>query len=192
MVSHRPVHNLLNWCGRRFGFGPDDVGLCVTSLDFDLSVFDIFGLLGAGGSFYLADTTQQRDPELLLELLVTEPITFWNSVPGTLNQLVPLLPQAGSGPGMKDLRLVWFSGDFTPLTLPDAVRAAFPHAQVVSLGGATEATVWSNFFPIGQIDRSGAASPTAVRSTMPATTCWTRSWSRARSGSRAIFTSVGR
>ncbi|MFJ6666550.1 amino acid adenylation domain-containing protein [Streptomyces sp. NPDC091383] len=151
-VAHRPVHNLLNWCARTFGFGPDDVGLCVTALDFDLSVFDIFGLLGVGGGLYIADAMQQRDPEMLLDVLLSEPVTFWNSVPGTLNQLVPLLPQAAGHPGVGRLRLLFLSGDFTPLSLPDAIRGAFPRAEVVSLGGATEATVWSNFFRVGEID----------------------------------------
>ncbi|MFJ3232907.1 amino acid adenylation domain-containing protein [Streptomyces sp. NPDC086787] len=158
-VAHRPVHNLLNWSYRTFGFGPEDVSLCVTSLDFDLSVFDVFGLLGAGGGVYIADTTEQRDPELLLDVLLSQPITFWNSVPGTLNQLAPLLPQAAGGPGTEDLRVVFLSGDFTPLTLPDQVRAAFPHAEVVSLGGATEATVWSNFFRVGEIDPQWRSIP---------------------------------
>lgn len=158
-VSHRPVHNLLNWCCRMFEFGPDDVSLCVTQLDFDLSVFDIFGLLGAGGGLYIADAMQQRDPEMLLDVLLSEPITFWNSVPGTLNQLVPLLPQAAGNPGVKDLRLIYLSGDYTPLPLPDQVRAAFPRAEVVSLGGATEATVWSNFFRVGAIDPQWRSIP---------------------------------
>ncbi|WP_180685681.1 non-ribosomal peptide synthetase [Streptomyces gossypiisoli] len=158
-VAHRPVHNLLNWCYRTFEFGADDVSLCVTQLDFDLSVFDIFGLLGAGGGVYIADTVQQRDPEMLLDVLLSEPITFWNSVPGTLNQLAPLLPQAAGSPGMNDLRLVFLSGDFTPLPLPDQVRAAFPRAEIVSLGGATEATVWSNFFPVGAIDPQWRSIP---------------------------------
>ncbi|MFJ4011024.1 amino acid adenylation domain-containing protein [Streptomyces sp. NPDC090026] len=158
-VSHRPVHNLLHWCERTFAFGPDDVSLCVTALDFDLSVFDIFGLLAVGGGVYVANTTQQRDPELLLDILLTEPITFWDSVPGTLNQLVPLLPQTAGHPGAQNLRLVFFSGDFTPLALPDQVRAAFPRAEIVSLGGATEATVWSNSFRVGAIDPEWRSIP---------------------------------
>jgi amino acid adenylation domain-containing protein len=158
-VSHRPVHNLLNWCYRTFAFGPGDVSLCVTALDFDLSVFDIFGLLGAGGSLYVADTVQQRDPEMLLDVLLSEPITFWNSVPGTLNQIAPLLPQAAGHPGVNNLRLVFFSGDYTPLTLPDQVRTTFPAAEIISLGGATEATVWSNFFKVGAIDPQWRSVP---------------------------------
>jgi len=37
------------------------------------------------------------------------------------------------------------SGDTIPPRMPDDVRHAFPAAQVVSLGGATEASIWSIF-----------------------------------------------
>ncbi|MEV4306336.1 amino acid adenylation domain-containing protein [Nonomuraea sp. NPDC049624] len=158
-VSHRPLLNLLDWCYRTFDFDASDVGLCVTSLGFDLSVFDIFGLLGRGASLYIADEGQQRDPELLLDVLIDEPITFWNSAPTTLNQLAPLLAERQGEEGTGDLRLVFLSGDYTPLPLPDAVRATFPRARVVSLGGATEATVWSNWFEVGEVDPSWRSIP---------------------------------
>ncbi|XVQ82898.1 amino acid adenylation domain-containing protein [Microbispora siamensis] len=158
-VAHRPVLNLLNWAYREFGFGPEDVGLCVTSLGFDLSVFDILGLLGRGAGLYVADETEQRDPAELADVLLREPITFWNSAPTTLNQLAPLLPAHAGRPGTGDLRLVFLSGDYTPLSLPGEVRAVFPRARIVSLGGATEATVWSNYFPVGDIDPAWRSIP---------------------------------
>ncbi|MEU8652095.1 amino acid adenylation domain-containing protein [Streptomyces sp. NPDC048737] len=158
-VTHRPVHNLLDWCYRTFAFGPDDVVLCVTSLGFDLSVFDIFGLLGCGGGVYIADAVQQRDPQLLLDVLLTEPITFWDSVPTTLNQVASLLTEDGGYEGTDDLRLVFLSGDYTPLSLPDEVRRVFTGAEIVSLGGATEATVWSNYFRVREVDPSWRSIP---------------------------------
>ncbi|NUR63038.1 MAG: amino acid adenylation domain-containing protein, partial [Catenulispora sp.] len=158
-VTHRPVHNLLAWCRRTFDFGPADVGLSVTSLGFDLSVFDVFGLLGCGAGIYLADEAEQRDPALLLDVLLNEPITFWNSAPTTLNQLAGLLPAHVGRPGTDRLRLVFLSGDYTPLPLPDEVRAVFPGARMVSLGGATEATVWSNYFVIDRVDPAWRSIP---------------------------------
>ncbi|MCI4061475.1 amino acid adenylation domain-containing protein [Micromonospora sp. R77] len=159
VMTHRPVYNLLNWCYRTFDFGPDDIGLCLTSLGFDLSVFDIFGLLGCGGGLYVADEAEQRDPELLLNLLLTQPITFWNSVPTTLNQLPPLLSSDKEWDGTDNLRLVFLSGDYTPLPLPDEIRKVFRRAEVISLGGATEATVWSNYFRVREIDPAWHSIP---------------------------------
>ena len=151
-VTHRPVLNLLAWAWRTYGFDEHDIGLLVTSLGFDLSVFDIFGVLGRGGGLYVADEEQQRDPALLLDILLTQPVTFWNSAPATLAQLGPALPAVAAAPGRDSLRLVFLSGDYTPLSLPDQVRAVFTGARLVSLGGATEATVWSNYFDIDTID----------------------------------------
>jgi non-ribosomal peptide synthetase component F len=108
-VAHRAVSNLLSWCQRTYHFGPDDVGLLVTSLGFDLSVFDIFGLLGSGASLYVADEDQQKDPALLLDVLLQEPVTFRNSAPTTLAQLAPSLP--GPRSGTRTLRLVFLSPD---------------------------------------------------------------------------------
>jgi len=158
-VGHRAVLNLLHWCGRTFGFGPGDLGVCVTSLGFDLSVFDLLGLLGRGAAVYVADEDEQRDPALLLELLLREPVTFWNSAPTTLAQLAPLLERARGHAGAGRLRLVFLSGDYTPLSLPGDLRGAFPNARLVSLGGATEATVWSNWFPVERVDPAWQSIP---------------------------------
>ncbi|WP_420798973.1 AMP-binding protein [Paenibacillus mucilaginosus] len=57
------------------------------------------------------------------------------------------------------LRLVFQSGDWIPLTLPPAMKSAFPSANIVSLGGATEAAVWSNSFDIGGIDPAWTSIP---------------------------------
>ncbi|WP_333739515.1 amino acid adenylation domain-containing protein [Streptomyces sp. IBSBF 2806] len=158
-VAHRSLHNLFDWCRRTFGFGPRDTGLCVTSLGFDLSVFDILGLLAYGAGLYVADEAEQRDPELLIAALLREPITFWNSAPTTLARLAPLLREHRGHPGTGDLRLVFLSGDWIPLSLPDDVRAVFGAAQVISLGGATEATVWSNWYPVGAVDPEWRSIP---------------------------------
>jgi thioesterase domain-containing protein len=51
------------------------------------------------------------------------------------------------------------SGDWIPLPLPDAVRRVFRRARVMSLGGATEAAIWSNHFSLGEIDPRWASIP---------------------------------
>ncbi|MBW8874484.1 MAG: amino acid adenylation domain-containing protein [Acidobacteria bacterium] len=156
MVRHQPVVNLIEWVNARFGMSPRDRGLFVTSLSFDLSVYDVFGLLAAGGSVRVVAEEELRDPAALVRALESEPITYWDSAPAALQQLVPFFSQAE---GRSRLRLVFLSGDWVPLTLPDQVREAFPRAQVVALGGATEATVWSNFFPVAEVAPAWASIP---------------------------------
>jgi amino acid adenylation domain-containing protein len=162
LVAHQALLNLLNWANKEFAFDQKDCGLAVASLGFDLSVFDLFGLLGSGASLYVADATERKDPTLLLDILLQHPITFWNSSPAALHQLGTLLPGVRNAAGREYLRLVFLSGDFTPLSLPDEVRATFPHATIINLGGATEATVWSNYFRVGAIDDNWRSIPYGI------------------------------
>jgi pyochelin synthetase len=43
------------------------------------------------------------------------------------------------------------SGDWIPVSLPDAIRRLDPDVRVFSLGGATEASIWSVCYPIGEV-----------------------------------------
>jgi amino acid adenylation domain-containing protein len=155
VLRHGPVLNVLDWVNRTFAVGPADRVLCVASLGFDLSVYDIFGLLAAGGSIRVATEAELAEPARLVDILCREPITFWDSAPAALQQLVPFFPPPGSA-GTGHLRLALLSGDWIPVTLPDEVRRAFPGTLVVSLGGATEAAIWSNFHVVGEV---GAEAP---------------------------------
>ncbi|MEO8972333.1 MAG: amino acid adenylation domain-containing protein [Ktedonobacteraceae bacterium] len=159
MVRHQPVINLIEWVNKTFQMQETDRVLFVTSLCFDLSVYDIFGLLAVGGSLEIVANTDIRDPERLLDLIYQQPITFWDSAPAALQQLVPLFQTRQPIHRANRLRLVFLSGDWIPITLPDTVRAAFPGSEVVSLGGATEATVWSNYFRIREVAPQWASIP---------------------------------
>ncbi|HSS48117.1 MAG TPA: amino acid adenylation domain-containing protein [Thermoanaerobaculia bacterium] len=157
VVRHRPVVNLIEWVNHTFAVSAADRVLLVASLTFDLSVYDIFGLLAAGGSIHVASEADIEEPRRLIELLRREPITFWDSAPAALQQLAPYFTEASEDE--LHLGLVLLSGDWIPVTLPDAVRGAFPRARVVALGGATEATVWSNSFPIGEVSPRWVSIP---------------------------------
>lgn len=157
-VMHQPVINLIEWLNRRFGIGEQDKLLFTTSLGFDLSVYDIFGILAAGGVVRIASSAEITEPENLVYILLREGITCWDSAPAALQQLVPYLPEARHT-GTGSLRLVLLSGDWIPLTLPVDVKRTFTQAQVIALGGATEATVWSNFFPVKDIDPAWRSIP---------------------------------
>ncbi|HSK76594.1 MAG TPA: amino acid adenylation domain-containing protein, partial [Thermoanaerobaculia bacterium] len=157
VVQHRPAANLVDWINRTFEVGPEDRGLFVTSLCFDLSVYDIFGVLGAGGTVHVATKDELGDPGYLVHLLRSGGITLWDSAPAALVQLAPLFP--GEPDAASKLRRVLLSGDWIPVTLPDRVRRSFPGARVLALGGATEATVWSNWFPVGEVDPDWPSIP---------------------------------
>src|SRR5919199_4297070 len=98
MVQHRPVCNVIDWVNRTCDVGPADRLLFVTSLCFDLSVYDIFGILAAGGTIRVASGYDLRNPERLLGLLYDDGITFWDSAPAALQQLAPFFLAAEAAP----------------------------------------------------------------------------------------------
>jgi amino acid adenylation domain-containing protein len=157
MIQHRPVINLIDWVNRRFEVGSADKLLFTTSICFDLSVYDMFGMLAAGGVVRIALEDELADPERLLAILASEEITFWDSAPAAFSRLQPALARMNEV--STHLRLAFFSGDWIALELPAVVRRAFPRCQVIGLGGATEATVWSNYYPIRQVETHWTSIP---------------------------------
>ncbi|MER5807223.1 amino acid adenylation domain-containing protein [Streptomyces sp. NPDC002033] len=158
MVDHRAVVNLIDWINRVHAVGEDDRLLFVTSFCFDLSVYDMFGVLAAGGSVRVVPDAALAEPDALVDLLEQEPVTIWDSAPAAMAHVMPFL-ECRDPEGRGDLRLVLLSGDWIPVTLPDEIREAFPGAGVVALGGATECTVWSNAFEIGDVDPAWPSIP---------------------------------
>ncbi|MEY9854620.1 amino acid adenylation domain-containing protein [Catenulispora sp. GAS73] len=158
VVTHRSAVNLFDWMNRTHAVGPADRVLFVTSFSFDLSVYDIFGVLAAGASVRLASAAELAEPGSLADVLEQEDVTIWDSAPAALAMVMPFLTVRAPA-GRDTLRLVLLSGDWIPVPLPDQIRTAFPGAEVVALGGATECTVWSNRYPVGEVDPGWPSIP---------------------------------
>jgi amino acid adenylation domain-containing protein len=157
MIDHRGALNTVLDVNQRFGVGPQDRILAVSRLSFDLSVYDVFGLLAAGGTIVMPAADLAYDANHWAELILAEGVTLWDTVPALMQLLVE---QAGTPQLLgNSLRLVMMSGDWIPLGLPDQIRRVLPKASVISLGGATEASIWSILYPIGKVDPNWKSIP---------------------------------
>ncbi|MGW0890743.1 amino acid adenylation domain-containing protein [Saccharopolyspora sp. NPDC002578] len=155
-ISHRGALNTVLAVNERFGIGSGDRALAVSELSFDLSVYDVFGLLAAGGAVVFPEQRRAKDPAHWAELVRRHEVTVWNTVP----QLAGLLVDEAEP--LEPLRLVLMSGDWIPTSLPDRIRALRPESEVVSLGGATEGSIWSVWFEIGAVDPEWTSIPYGV------------------------------
>ncbi|MFD2235075.1 amino acid adenylation domain-containing protein [Phaeospirillum tilakii] len=145
-VSHQAALNTIVAVNRRYAIGADDRVLAVSSLDFDLSVYDLFGLLSAGGAMVVVTETDRREAAAWLRLIRRHGVTVWNSVPILLDML---LTAAGDDPEPLPLRVALLSGDWIGLDLPSRLTHATAGAcRFAALGGATEAAIWSNLFEV--------------------------------------------
>ncbi len=150
MIDHRGAVNTILDMNDRFDVTQDDRVLALSSLSFDLSVYDIFGILGAGGALVLPDPRRTQDPLHWAELVVKEGVTLWNTVPALFKLYVEYL---GSRPDLvpASLRIALMSGDWIPLFLPQDAWELMPELELISLGGATEASIWSICHPITEV-----------------------------------------
>ncbi|MCI5136795.1 MAG: non-ribosomal peptide synthetase, partial [Candidatus Electrothrix sp. AW2] len=98
----------------------------------------------------------RRDPSHWADLMQKNRVTLWNTVPALMQMLVEY---QGENSLETPLRLVLMSGYWIPLDLPDRIRQLWPAAAPISLGGATEASVWSIFYPIREVDPAWPSIP---------------------------------
>jgi amino acid adenylation domain-containing protein len=153
MIEHRGAINTICDLNERYSVGPTDRVLALSAMSFDLSVYDIFGVLGAGGAIVIPDSGAQREPAHWTQLMQTANVTLWNSVPALMEMWVDYVE--GRRESVKSgaaLRLVFMSGDWIPISLPGRIRALLPDISLVSMGGATEASIWSILHDIQESD----------------------------------------
>ncbi len=158
MITHRNVANVVVHTNKRFNVGSKDRILALTALNHDLSVYDIFGLLSAGGTIVMPDASAVKDPGHWAELMARENVTLWNSVPAMMEMLVDYVEErSGELPGC--LRLAILGGDWLPISLPSRLKALVPGVQVLSIGGPTETTIWNIGYLIEEVDPDWKSIP---------------------------------
>ncbi|MGM2841758.1 amino acid adenylation domain-containing protein [Bacillus cereus group sp. Bce002] len=153
VIKHQAVVNTILDVNSKFNVTEEDKVIGLSNLSFDLSVYDIFGTFAAGATLVLIE--DQRDVKTVREIVLQKGITIWNSVPKVMEMLIDYSESIHSEvidySNLPNLRLVLLSGDWIPLSLPERIKEQFVGSEVISLGGATEASIWSIYYPIEQI-----------------------------------------
>ncbi|MFI7500906.1 amino acid adenylation domain-containing protein [Streptomyces sp. NPDC049687] len=138
-VPHRAAVNTIDDLNDRYAVGRSDRCLALSALEFDLSVYDVFGLLGAGGSIVLVDDDDRREAGEWAHLIRTHHVTLINCVPPLLDMLL-----LATGPGeLTGLRVVLLGGDRVGTDLPGRLARRAPGCRFTGLGGTTETAIHS-------------------------------------------------
>ncbi|MEV4973972.1 amino acid adenylation domain-containing protein [Streptomyces scopuliridis] len=132
VVQHRNVVNLVTWAAQEIGTPALSHALASTSLNFDVSVFEIFGPLAAGGRIDVV-----RDLLALAERQDGWSGGMISAVPSALAQLI----SQDTVPASAGL-LVLAGEALTGRAMTD-IRAAMPKARIANIYGPTEATVYA-------------------------------------------------
>lgn len=156
MIQHRAAMNTIEDINSRFEVDEKDTGFNLSEIDFDLSVYDFFGILSAGGKLLLLDEDNRRDPKHWLRLVKNQGVTIWNSVPAIYEMLMMM---AEGTTGMLPIKKIFLSGDWISMKLLELTKKNCKNARFISLGGATEASIWSNFYEVKEINRDWTSIP---------------------------------
>lgn len=146
-LSHGAVQNTLDDMAQRFGMNNTDSVFALSALNFDLSVYDIFAPLSYGASMVIPDEGQERNPEHWFSLIQEKNVTIWNSVP-TLLQMFLVWCESTQKQLPDWMRLFLVSGDWVPLGLFSTLKKLSENSELIALGGATEAAIWSNWYRV--------------------------------------------
>jgi len=147
VITHESVCNTVMDINARFKVTKEDKIFALASLNFDLSVYDIYGALSIGACLVLPKEEERKDPSAWLKLAVKEKISIWNSVPAIVNLLCEeVSTQKINFPS--NLRLILMSGDFISISLTQELQRLSSECEIISLGGATEASIWSIYYPL--------------------------------------------
>lgn len=136
-VPHSAAMNTIDAVNEWFEVGKSDRALGVSALEFDLSVYDIFGMFSAGGAVVVVDATQ-ADADHWVRVIRHHQVSILNCVPGILDMILQ-----GAPAGLGSLRAVLLGGDWVGAELARRLPMVATGCRFAGLGGATETAIHS-------------------------------------------------
>lgn len=152
-VPHRAAVATLTDLIHRYQLGSDDRSLMVSSLEFDLSVFDVFALLAVGGAVVVPDDDATTRVDTWTSMLAEQSVTVLNCVPSILGMILDLTPLPPT------LRVIIMGGDKVAVDLLHRVAAQRPDCRVAGLGGTTETAIHSTICDAADVPAGAAFVP---------------------------------
>jgi len=139
MISHRTLFTFINWSCQTFHLTEADRVTSHAPLHFDLSTFDIYATIKAGGTVVLVPEKLSVFPVQLSALLQDEGITVTYLVPSILSLLVNYGRLEAYD--FSRLRAILFAGEVFPIKYLRRLVELIPHADYYNLYGPTETNV---------------------------------------------------
>ena len=147
IIQHSSACSFLLWAARTFSADQLRATLASTSINFDLSIFELFLPLSLGATVILADSVLQ-----LPELPAANLVTLINTVPSAMAELLRI---GGLPAGVRTVNL---AGEALHYSLVERLYA-LPHiTEVYNLYGPSEDTTYSTF----SLMKRGGAGPAPI------------------------------
>ncbi|WP_293792518.1 amino acid adenylation domain-containing protein [uncultured Pantoea sp.] len=143
MVSYANISHQMAWLKSQFGFDHNDRILQKTPASFDAAQWEILAP-AFGSQVIMGPKDCYRDPDALINTLISEQVTVLQSVPTLLQALVehPLFQDCCA------LKHVFSGGEILTRNLAQAFFQRLPHAALTNLYGPTECTINASSFTL--------------------------------------------
>ncbi|MFE9663933.1 amino acid adenylation domain-containing protein [Streptomyces sp. NPDC005955] len=158
MNRHGGVAHTMRSLAEAVGLDHTDRVLQVSSLNFDLSVIELFATFAVGGTVVIPSAAERTDPGALLDLLGAESVTTWSSAPALLRPVTDTARRRGSGLPAT-LRTVVLAGDRFPPSTVTALAELGPGIRAYNVAGMTEVSCCSTVFAVRKEDAERDAIP---------------------------------
>ncbi|MDH5203365.1 MAG: AMP-binding protein, partial [Nitrospirota bacterium] len=138
-ITHRNLYDIIHWTITNFDYGPGDVGSAFNATAFDMSLADLFPILGSGGTLgvYPEEIIFAKD---ILQLTYKYSVSKMFLVPSVLTSLVDSnLMQQELLTNLKD---VFLGGELIPVNTLIKIMNLLPHARFHNCYGPTETALY--------------------------------------------------
>ncbi|NKI61532.1 AMP-binding protein [Labrenzia sp. PO1] len=139
VLSNRSTDNVIGSTNAEWEITSDDIFISVSPLHHDMSVYEVFGCLTAGGTLVQPAEGEEKDAVRWNQLIDAHGVTIWSSVPTIFEMLLSCRQE----PELAKLRLINQGGDYLKPAVIAEVRRSNPAIRLSSIGGPTETTIWS-------------------------------------------------
>ena len=134
-IQHDAAMNTILFVNKYINLSEKDCLIGLSSVSFDLSVYDIFGAFTAGASLLVPTESERIDPSCWLNLCNEHHVTVWNSVPALMDIFFDYCIAVKKVPANFSIRHTILSGDWIPMDLFDKMKSVLPESQLTSMGG---------------------------------------------------------
>lgn len=146
VITEKAALNTVYDIIEKFNITQKDTVMNISNLYFDLSIFDIFGAIISRMSIVFVDI---YDYDWFFEHNYYNKITIWNSTPALAKEFLLKCR-------FEKLRGILISGDFVPKKMVEELFSKYDRIKLFALGGATEASIWSNYYDCSSYENVSA------------------------------------
>lgn len=140
MIPFSSVYNTISGMNELYRITKEDTILNLARWSFDLSIFDAFSTILYGATMVCINDPQNA--QHVAKAIKLNKVTIWNSTPQVLGIFVKYLKLFNKAK-IPTIRLTLISGDKFEKYICDLAILYFTNSKIISLGGATECSIWS-------------------------------------------------